>query len=141
MVDPARVRTLLAAAEAYLDDVTRLRDAVGRDRFLADRTEQYRIEFPLQQLIQVSIDLAAHANAERPGPRPDSLAGLFRALAERGSVPVDLAERLTAMARFRNLLVHGYVAIRPELVWDILTDGSLDDIRAFLARVAADLEP
>lgn len=139
MVDPDRVSALLIAAEAYLDDVRRFAAETGRARFLADRGEQYRIEFPLQQAIQIAIDLAAHLLADTPGHRPDTLAGLFFALAERGMIATELANRLAAMARFRNLLVHRYAELDPRRVWDIVTT-RLTDVDAFLAVVAAELD-
>ena len=135
MVDQARVLDLLAAAEAYLADVRRFRDDVGRERFLAERGEQYRIQFPLQQAIQICIDLAAHLVAESAGHRPDTLAELFVALAERDLIDDSLAVRLGAMARFRNLLVHEYAEVDPDRVWEILTD-DLGDVDTFLGVVA-----
>ena len=139
MVDPPRARDLLAAGEAYLADVRGFRDEVGRDRFLAERGEQYRIQFPLQQAIQICIDLAAHLVAESVGHRPDTLAELFVVLADRGVVGRDLGVRLGAMARFRNLLVHEYAEVDPSRVWEIVT-GNLDDVEAFLGVVARRVE-
>lgn len=138
MVDEERVSDLLIAAETYLADVRRFAGEVGRDGFLADRGEQYRIEFPLQQAIQITIDLAAHLLADQPGHRPATLAGLFDALGDRGLIDVGLAGRLAAMARFRNLLVHQYAELDPVRVWAIVT-GDLADVDAFLSQVAARL--
>ncbi len=135
MVDTPRVLDLLASGEAYLADVRRFRDEVGRDRFLAERGEQYRIQFPLQQAIQICIDLAAHVVAESAGHRPDTLAELFTALADRDVIADELASRLGAMARFRNLLVHEYAEVDPARVWTIVTT-SLGDVEAFLGIVA-----
>jgi uncharacterized protein YutE (UPF0331/DUF86 family) len=134
MVDPDVVAGLLAAGDTYLDDVRRFRREIGREGFLADRGEQYRIEFPLQQVIQVAIDLAAHAMADTPGGRPNTLAGLFDALAERQMIDRSLAGRLAGMARFRNLLVHRYGDIDAERVWDIV-DTSLGDLDELFARM------
>lgn len=138
MVDEERIVDLLAAAEAYLADVRTFADEVGRERFLAERGEQYRIAFPLQQAIQLAIDLAAHLLADRPAHRPGTLAGLFDALAEQGVVDQELARRLAAMARFRNLLVHRYADLDLTRVWEIATS-DLHDIDAFLGVVAAQL--
>jgi uncharacterized protein YutE (UPF0331/DUF86 family) len=136
VVDADVVTSLLTAGEAYLADVRRFRDEAGRDRFLADRGDQYKIEFPLQQVIQVAVDLAAHAMVDVPGPRPNTLAGLFDALAERRLIDRPLATRLAAMARFRNLLVHRYADIDHERVWDIVNSrlGDLDEFFQHIAR-------
>lgn len=138
MVDEERISDLLVAAEAYLADVRHFADEVGRDGFLAERGEQYRIAFPLQQAIQIAIDLAAHLLADQPGHRPATLAGLFDALADRGILDLELAGRLAAMARFRNLLVHQYAEVDAARVWEIVT-GDLTDVDAFLAQVAGRL--
>jgi uncharacterized protein YutE (UPF0331/DUF86 family) len=135
VVDADVVTGLLTAGEAYLADVRRFRDEAGRDRFLADRGDQYKVEFPLQQVIQVAVDLAAHAMVDAPGPRPNTLAGLFDALAERGLIDRPLSTRLSAMARFRNLLVHRYADIDHERVWDIV-NARLGDLDEFFHHMA-----
>lgn len=139
MVDADRINDLLVAAEAYLADVRTFAAEVDRATFVADRGEQYRIAFPLQQAIQLAIDLAAHLLADQPGHRPDTLAGLFIALGERGIVKDELASRLAAMARFRNLLVHQYADLDPERVWEIV-HGDLTDVDRFLGVVGAQLD-
>lgn len=53
--------------------------------------------------------------------------------AQEGIIPPELAERLAAMARFRNVLTHGYVAIDPRLVYRSLRE--IDDLREFIALV------
>lgn len=135
MVDEQRVADLLVAAEAYLADVRRFVAAVDRATFLEDVGEQYRIAFPLQQAVQRCTDIAAHWLADGPGPRPESAAGLFSALADRGALDRQLADRLAAMARFRNLLVHQYADVDPARVWTILHE-DLDDVADFLGVVA-----
>ncbi len=139
MVDADRVQDLLVAAEAYLADVRTFAAQVDRATFVTDRGEQYRIAFPLQQAIQLAIDLAAHVLADLPGHRPDTLAGLFIALGERGIVPDELAGRLAAMARFRNLLVHQYADLDPDRVWEIV-HGDLAEVDRFLGVVASRLD-
>lgn len=139
MIDIQAISSLITAGEGYLADVRRYRDEAGEQRFLADRGEQYRVEFPLQQAIRVCIDLAAHLLADSHGHRPSTLAGTFEALAERGVVERDLGERLAAMARFRNLLVHGYADIVPERVWEIVTN-RLGDIEIYFGQVARTLK-
>lgn len=135
MVDENAVENLIIAGQGYLADVRLYRDDAGEQQFLDDRGEQYRIEFPLQQAIQVCIDLAAHLVADSPGQRPSTLAGTFEALADRGIIDREDGDRLAAMARFRSLLVHGYADIVPERVWDIVSN-HLGDIETYLGKVS-----
>jgi hypothetical protein len=51
---------------------------------------------------------------------PGSYADIFRVLRDEGSVDEELAERLVAMARFRNLLVHAYADVDEDRVLRIL---------------------
>jgi uncharacterized protein YutE (UPF0331/DUF86 family) len=138
VVDADIFTGLFAGGERYLADVRRFRDEAGRERFLADRGEQYKVEFPLQQVIQVAMDLAAHVMADSPGLRPNTLAELFDGLAERSLIDRSLATRLSGMARFRNLLVHRYGDIDPERVWDIVNTslGDLDELFQDLRHAA-----
>lgn len=138
MVDEGRVADLVGAAESYLADVRRFVSATTRSSYLADVGEQYRIAFPLQQAIQRCSDIAAHWLADQPGPRPDTVAGLFVALGDRGLVPGELATGLASMARFRNLLVHAYADVDPGRVWVILHE-DLGDIDRFLTIVAEEI--
>jgi uncharacterized protein YutE (UPF0331/DUF86 family) len=57
-------------------------------------------------------------------------------LGRSGWVPDDLAASLSALARFRNLLVHGYADVDDDRVLAILHSGVLDDLAAFREELA-----
>ena len=72
----------------------------------------------------------------RQGRAPDSYPGCFQLLGELGIVDATLASRLAAMARLRNLLVHGYGRVDDRRVHRILRE-DLGDLDAYLAAVGA----
>lgn len=88
----------------------------------------------LQRAVQAAIDLAAHVVAAEAYGLPDSLAGSFSLLEGQGVLEAGLAERMRKMVGFRNIAVHNYQALDPEIVEAIVTR-HLDDLRAFSARV------
>jgi uncharacterized protein YutE (UPF0331/DUF86 family) len=45
------------------------------------------------------------------------------------------------MARFRNLLVHGYADVDDDLVVEVLHGDSLDDLARLRAELSRSLEP
>ena len=70
-----------------------------------------------------------------------------RVLVDHSTTEIDttreLAARLAALARLRNLLVHGYVRVNDAQIHDLLKSG-LSDLDAYLAAVdreAADSPP
>jgi uncharacterized protein YutE (UPF0331/DUF86 family) len=82
--------------------------------------------------IEAAIGLCYHISAAHLRRVPEEYAACFNTLHEAGVVSADLAARLKAMARFRNLLVHMYKKVEPATVHAILRD-SLPDLRAFAA--------
>lgn len=51
-----------------------------------------------------------------------------------GWVTPRLASELRKMAGFRNILVHGYLAVNPVIVRDVV-ENRLQDIEAFVALI------
>jgi len=88
----------------------------------------------LQRAVQAAIDLAAHVVATEGYGLPDTVAATFTLLEAHGIVDADLATRLRKMVGFRNIAVHNYQALNPEIVEAIVTR-HLDDLRAFASRV------
>lgn len=110
---------------------------MARADFLMDRDVQDIAVRRLLVAIEAALSLCYHVSARRLRRVPDDFAGCFAGLGEAGLVPPLLAERLQAMARFRNLLVHMYWKVDYGRVFDRLADG-LEDLRAF-SRAMADL--
>ena len=53
---------------------------------------------------------------------PEDYASVFRILAKSGVISKELGERMADMARFQNLLVHGYWKIDHEKVYKNMLD-------------------
>lgn len=85
----------------------------------------------------------ATSSARRASDPPRSYADIFRVLRDESLLTGELAERLMAMARFRNVLVHLYAEVDEERVLKILRS-SLGDLDAFVnslrQRFAQDLK-
>ena len=125
MVDPDRVRRLLAMLERY------------RALLAVDDPEPYRRRHLVQTAAQISIDLANHVIAADGYRPPRDYGDAFRVLAEAGVLDSALAERMVALAGARNLIVHLYAEVDDERLARAVRDGGLDDLSAFAAAVAA----
>lgn len=88
----------------------------------------------LQRAIQAAIDLAYHIVAVESYGTPDSTAAVFTLLQQRGILPEELAGKLRRMVGFRNIAVHEYQTVNPEILESIL-ERHLGDLRELGSRV------
>jgi uncharacterized protein YutE (UPF0331/DUF86 family) len=119
-------------------------DAVQRlARFTAMPVEQFAsspetVDAACYRLLvgmEAALGLCYHISASRLRRVPGQYAACFDTLLDAGIISPDLADRLKAMARFRNLLVHMYKKVEPASVHAILQK-HLGDLRAFAAAAA-----
>ena len=102
-----RLRNLAAVirqASAQLRDLS----AVPEADFLADFKAVNSAKYLLIVACEASIDICSHLAAMRGGRAPQDYSDCFRVLEEMGILDRDLTDRLSRMAKLRNLLVHMY---------------------------------
>lgn len=127
-------RDVVLAKVATIDHcLRRIREARSEERGLRPQDAQDIVELNLQRGVQAAIDLAAHVVATEGLGLPGKLAESFTLLERENVIDSDLAERLRKMAGFRNIAVHEYAAVDPEIV-DSIVENHLGDLRDF-ARV------
>jgi uncharacterized protein YutE (UPF0331/DUF86 family) len=130
LVDAERIGARLDRLEWLLERLEEVR-AQGEAAYLADERIRAAAERWLQLALQTCIDVGAQLVSELAVEAPADYAGVFRNLAAAGHLDSDLAGRLAAAARQRNLLVYLYFDIDDREVFRSL--GRLDDLRAFAA--------
>lgn len=105
--------------------IAAIRDAVDRIRatlpeqveaFEEDRTSREIVTLNLFVALQECVSLATHWLADTGQDVPGSYREIFLALADRGTLARELAQRLAAAAGFRNLVAHQYGVLDPARV-------------------------
>jgi len=103
--------------------------------FASDLTHQDAAVLNVLRACEMSIDLAQSLVRERALGVPASNRDVFRLLAEAGLLPADLAGRLQRMVGFRNVAVHRYRDLDPDILASVIAR-DLDDLLEFSERVA-----
>ncbi|MCC5908177.1 MAG: DUF86 domain-containing protein [Balneolaceae bacterium] len=80
----------------------------------------------LQRAVQSSIDLASHIVADEGLGLPQELRENFDILLKNDILPKDLTLRLRKMVGFRNIAVHEYESINPDILKSILKNNLRD---------------
>jgi uncharacterized protein YutE (UPF0331/DUF86 family) len=130
MVDRDLVLAKVATLERSLARIAAARERAGLDAL--DR--QDIIVLNLQRAVQAMIDLAAHVVAREGLGIPDDLAASFELLKRAAILDDDLAERMRRMTGFRNVAVHEYRKLDPDVVESIVRE-RLGDLRAFAKTI------
>lgn len=138
MVDAAMIRRRLRKLDELLQSLRQLREQ-SRKEYLSDEVVQAAAERQLQVAIQVVLDLGAHLLSARGIVDWEEYREIPRRLAKEGVIAAELADRLERAAGQRNVLVHLYLEVDPELVYETLT-GELDAFVAFAESVDALME-
>ncbi len=110
-----------------------------REEFLSDPTIQGATCYLFLTAIQGCIDIGAQLIATLGLRKPVDSADVFTVLREEGILSQDLTQRLMAMVRFRNILVHKYRLVDLDKVYDNLQD-DLGDFDQFAGQVVTFIE-
>jgi uncharacterized protein YutE (UPF0331/DUF86 family) len=122
----------LSELEDSLKDWERYRK-VTLEELRTDRDKRNMILHAMLVSIQSSIDIANHIIVQKKLRKPSTYRETFDILAEAGVIPLKMADKLSDLAAFRNMLVHVYWRLDIDTVYDILQE-DLGTLREF-ARV------
>ena len=113
---------------------------ISLKEFLNDQDKQDIASFRLIVATEAAIDLCLHISAKNFKKVAQEYAACFKLLADQGLIDHDLSERLSNMARFRNLLVHRYWEIDYARLYQTITGPDLDDLEIFVQAVGKLIE-
>lgn len=132
MVDPKSIDARLEHLAELLAESERIRGS-GRAAYDASFRDRLAAQHAIQLAIQICVDIGAHLIAELALRMPDDYRGVFATLQKPLDLTPELVEGLSAAAGMRNVLVHVYLEVDDNRVWDALEH--LDDLREFVAAV------
>ncbi|MEM3587709.1 MAG: DUF86 domain-containing protein, partial [Candidatus Jordarchaeaceae archaeon] len=87
---------------------------------IRDRDKRNMVLHAMLVSIQSAIDIANHIIADKGLRKPLTYRQAFEILSESNIIPVDLANNLSDLAGFRNMLVHIYWSLDFNKVYSIL---------------------
>jgi uncharacterized protein YutE (UPF0331/DUF86 family) len=126
---------VLAKAAAIQRCLKRIHDVTGlKPESLDDLDVQDIFVLNLQRAIQSAVDLSTHVIAADGLGLSDTIRGNFELLEKSEIIEKDLSKRMQSMVGFRNIAIHDYQAIDPEILKSILSK-HLKDLEEFYATI------
>ena len=129
MVDKTLLLRKLAELQEYLEQTKEYAN-VSAEQYSREWRTQRIVERTLQMVIESCADIAGHIISDRGYRVPTSYADTFRVLYEKDILTKDLFETMEKISKFRNIIVHHYDRIAPEIVVNIPRK-DLDDFLVF----------
>jgi uncharacterized protein YutE (UPF0331/DUF86 family) len=134
MVDPEVFRRRLAKLEELLSHLRGI-GSMPREQYERDHGKQAQAERWLHLAAECVLDISHHLIADRGWRTPSSYRDAIRVLSEQSVLDQALATELEQWAGLRNVLVHLYLEVDHQVVFDILQN-DLDQLRRFAEAVA-----
>ena len=131
--------------ETMVKLVSELRQNVSRLRSLAELPQQDFLSDPDKigsskyhfiVAIETCIDMCNHVIARNGYRAPEDYGDTFSVMGEVGALPTGFSEELKNMAKFRNRLVHLYMEVNDQQLYEILHT-RLDDFKRFLDSISS----
>jgi uncharacterized protein YutE (UPF0331/DUF86 family) len=134
VVDRFVVAARVTKIREYVALLRKIRGLADERHFVNDPLIYGNAERYLQLAIQAVLDISHHIVADSDLPLPADSRSLFELLARQKVISKTLSVKLAAMAGFRNILVHEYLAIDRHRVYRALTT-DLRDFESFIRAV------
>jgi len=127
---------VLAKSSAVKKHIKRIKDLPFKDfqEFQNNSDYQDILLFNIQLAVQNCIDIAAHMISDENMGIPGSTNEMFYLLEENGYLTRDITEKMVKAVGFRNLIVHEYVNLKLERVYDI-SKKDIHDLEIFIKQI------
>jgi len=120
MVEREVIVRRLTLLEEYCRDLHGARESMEFNEFKTDKVMRRYVERTFQLAIEACLDLANHIISYEGYREPKDNKDIITVLHEKSLLNDEQAVNLKKMAQFRNVLVHDYTRIEPEIVFSIL---------------------
>ena len=107
---------------------------IDENDFLKSYKDIQAVKYSLFEIIGACIDIASHIIAVKGFQRAESYSEMFEILGTKKIISQELANKLSNMAKFRNVLVHSYAKIDNLRVLEYLKT-ELSDIKLFVGTI------
>ena len=120
--------------------IRRIRAEHAANPALDNFTHVDALTLNVERACQAAIDMAMHLVARHRLGMPQSSGEAFRILEKGGFLSAPLARAMQSMTGFRNVAVHQYEELDPEILRWVVNQGPLDWI-AYCAALGVTIEP
>ena len=133
MLDREVIESKLRFLREYLNDLKDYESISLRD-YKTSKKDQRFVERTLHLACECCLDISAHIISRVGLREPSDNKDLFVILFENSIISESTHRAMMKMAKFRNIIVHDYARIEPEIVIGILKK-DIEDFKLFAQQI------
>ncbi len=133
MHDTEVIQSKLNFLREYLSDLKEY-ETISLNNYRQSKKDQRFVERTLHLACECCIDIAAHIISRSGMREPRDNKDFFLVLFENRVISETVSNSMIKMAKFRNIIVHDYARIDPEVVVGILHK-NLRDLKSFSGEI------
>jgi len=133
MIDKEVIIKKFQELNRYLKELEDFK-SISWHEFSSSLGKQWMVFHGLQLSVQVLIDVGNHILAALGENRIEDYADIIDKLGEKSIIPSQFARQIRGMVGLRNILIHEYVSIDLNKIYEILQN-RLDDFRDFIKYI------
>ena len=133
MIDREVIESKLRFLQEYLKDLKEYED-ISLNDYRTSKKDQRFAERTLHLACESCLDIAAHIISRQGLREPKDNQDLFVILFEKKVISQQVHKAMITMAKFRNIVVHDYARIEPEIVLGILKK-DVGDFKSFAREI------
>ncbi len=134
MIDKKLITRKLKRIEQFLREINAAEAPPTFQAFSRNIVFKRFIERNIELCIEQMVDICRHLVGGLDLPEPETYAGCFEILGNAGIVPKSRVETFKSMARYRNLIVHGYDGVDDTITFAVFKK-RLGDFRTFIDAI------
>ena len=127
MVDAELVREKLLQLEEYINDLAEYQD-LNLEKLTNDKILFRYLERTLHLAVEAVLDIGSHIISDERLGNPKFNSQIIEILAENNIIKENVSNYIE-MTKFRNIIVHDYAEIDPEILLMIIKN-NLKDLKA-----------
>ncbi len=121
MIDSDRIVAYISEIKTSIDILNTYKE-IDKQTFLTSSGMLRDTKYCFIIAGQAAIDICYHLTAKLLKKAPTAYGNCFELLGESGFFSQDIIAKMSVMAKFRNLLVHHYVKVDNEQVYEKLSE-------------------
>jgi uncharacterized protein YutE (UPF0331/DUF86 family) len=132
-IDRTVIESKLRFLKEYLSDLAEY-ESIALPAYRKSKKDQRFVERTLHLACECCMDAAAHIISRMGFREPRDNKDMFQILSDNNILSEPVCSAMIKMSKFRNIVVHDYTRIDPEIVVGILRK-NLTDFKKFAAEI------